>query len=109
MVNPAKSSPGPFLPAQNWRILAQDTRLDRCWPRTLKCVNEPNGFLDPGTYAPAHSGRTYGRFAGCGQWGSRVVVVPASREPGKEHRPDRGLTQGPELHIAESNRREGRR
>ncbi len=112
MVNHVQAVSGPFRLGENWRILEQVRGPCGRWPRLMKYVNEPNGFLAPGTYAPVHLGCTYGRFMGCEQWDSRVVSVPASREPSVGRVSiDRtvGELKRIVLQIAKSNRREGRR
>jgi hypothetical protein len=78
----------------------------------MKCVNEPNGFLAPGTHLEEQAGLRSGRFMGCEQWDSRVDYVPASRAPaGWSKTSDRtlGELKRTDLRIAKSNRREGRR
>ena len=81
MVNPITAGAGAFQPDDFWRILAQPTDPRGRWPRPRKCVNDPNGFPARGPYARAQMGRMYGRPEGKNEWDSRVVSVPASREP----------------------------
>ncbi len=112
MVNQLLAVGGAFLSGENWRILAQVKSPRGRWPRSMKCVNEPNGFPAPGTYAPVDLGRMNGRRMGCELWDTRVVSMSASREP-SEWSESSGRTSGElkriELRIAKSNRREGRR
>jgi len=113
MVNEPQAHSSPFLAGGFWRILPPEEARFRRWPRPMKCVNEPNGFLAPGTYAEVHLGRMYGLCMGCEQWDSRVAVsVPAGCETTiRCNTRDRtsGAPKRIELRIAKSNRREGRR
>ena len=71
----------------------------------LKCVNEPNGFLAPGAYAYVRSGLMLGRCTRCEKLDTRVVSLPASREPVPIDSSDRtkGEPNSNELQIAKSN------
>ena len=45
MVNPTPAVAGPFRPGVFWSILAQAEGARGRWPRLMKYVNEPDGFL----------------------------------------------------------------
>jgi hypothetical protein len=81
MVNPSTAAAGAFQPGDFWRILAQARGPWGRWSSLWKCVNEPNGFPAKGPYTRAQVGRMYGHPEGKYEWDSRVVSVPASREP----------------------------
>ncbi len=112
MINPIEAPSGAFQPGDFWRILAQAGGPLGRWPSSGKCVNEPNGFPAQGPYARARLGRMYGRPEGNQEWDSRVVSVPASREPPIRSKCSNRMSGEPkrtEFKIAKSNRREGRR
>ena len=106
VVNHAQAAPGPFLSGIFWRILARKEGPCGCWPRPVKCVNEPK------VYRPLALGLglKFGRCAGCEKLDSRVVSVPAGRKCSvwmiKSDR-TQGEPKSIELRFAKSNRREG--
>jgi hypothetical protein len=105
LANHPQASGGPFRSGVFWSILAPTEGPCGRWPRPAKCVNEPNGFPAPGAYAYVRLGLMFGRCTRCEKLDTRVVSVPASREPVPIESSDRtkGEPNSNELQIAKSN------